>query len=663
MGSQIKLTISILISNRPDTVRKCLDSIQPLLEKVSSELILVDTGCGARVRSIIEEYTDNIVDFEWCRDFAKARNAGLERARGEWFLYLDDDEWFDDVKDIIRFFNTGEYMIYGVGLYTTRDYMRPDGSMYSDSLAARLVRLEPDIRFIYRIHECFSRAPGKAKRLNVFTHHYGYAFRTKEDARAHSARNVGLLQEELAEHPGNMRHILQLVQEYNVLGEPDKSLDLSRKAIARAESGEGIEEDYCLSSLYGNAINIYMATYRYDEAIREGEAYIRSSRTDRMVKALIAGRLAIAYVDKENYRKALDHTKDYWETCLAYRKNRDAFIGFETPVTQGCFGTERRTVILGSGVRAAVRCGEAVLAWKWFREMDWQLEKYSLDFGVIRDILKCMAGAGNRDLPYYEKMCGVLLGRQDLEGVVLETVMDCCAAAKGEAPPCSRPDGDCFYGDMEQGNVIRTVAAYANLPIGHWLVKLARLTAAAFCSERGIRCGAGEAEELALEVWETGDESLPYMRACRMPEAVRRLGGDVGHMLGKLPFSRWENELTEYFSRYAWKDTVWLWEALEESGERDSMHMLAWRAACGISRACAEAASMEKHVCVPMAEEEAYAEASVEQKSGSAVEEACGSMDAMLEGLREYSVCRIALCERIYREEVVQTMPEVLPEE
>ena len=62
MSNQILLTISILISNRPDTVRKCLDSIQPLLRKVSSELILVDTGCGEQVRGIIEEYTDNIVD-------------------------------------------------------------------------------------------------------------------------------------------------------------------------------------------------------------------------------------------------------------------------------------------------------------------------------------------------------------------------------------------------------------------------------------------------------------------------------------------------------------------------------------------------------------------------------------------------------------------------
>ena len=54
----------------------------------------------------VREYTDNIVSFDWCDDFAAARNAGLEHAKGEWFLYLDDDEWFEDVTTIIDFFQS-----------------------------------------------------------------------------------------------------------------------------------------------------------------------------------------------------------------------------------------------------------------------------------------------------------------------------------------------------------------------------------------------------------------------------------------------------------------------------------------------------------------------------------------------------------------------------
>lgn len=685
MSNHIILTVSILISNRPDTVRKCLDSIQPLLQKIPSELILVDTGCGEQVRRIIEEYTDNIVDFEWCRDFAKARNAGLERARGEWFMFMDDDEWFDDVKGIIRFFNSGEYRIYGVGLYTVRDYIRTDGSQYIDSLAARMVRLEPDIKFIYRIHECFNRAPGKAKRIDAFVHHYGYAYRTEEEAREHAARNIGLLQEELAEHPANMRYVLQLAQEYNALGEVEKSLELSLEAIERAERG-AVEEEYCLSSLYGNAINGYMVTYQYDEAIRKGEAYIKSSRTDRMVKALIAGRLATAFVDKEDYGKALGYAKEYWNTYQAYQRNRDSFISFETPVTQSCFRKEKRTPILGSGVQAALHCGEAGLAWKWFQEMDWQKDKYSLDYGVIRDILKYMAEAEPRDLPIYEKMCHVLLERRDLDEVILENIMECYGipeeAEEGGAESQQLGGGQEIGAVRKSEKPVRMISAYASLPIKHWIIKLARLTAAAFMPERRIGCSGEEAEAIALEIWEVRGESMPYMKACHMPEAVKLLGGDMGHMLGEIPFSQWEKELEEHFSRYTWKETLWLAQALEEAQEQDSMHMLAWRAACGISRASGEAAVLEQESAdMTSAKEERTQRPPLHPEDGSerAGEsqrpplhpedgterpgEVCGSVEAMMDGLKEFALCRAALCERIYREEVICEMPDVLPEE
>ena len=58
--------------------------------------------------ALLSEYTDHIVPFTWCDDFSKARNAGLKEAKGEWFLYIDDDEWFGDVQELIAFFKTRE---------------------------------------------------------------------------------------------------------------------------------------------------------------------------------------------------------------------------------------------------------------------------------------------------------------------------------------------------------------------------------------------------------------------------------------------------------------------------------------------------------------------------------------------------------------------------
>ena len=92
----IQLSISMLVSDRMETLGKCLASLKPLLTELDSELIVVFTGKNEETLELIQQYTTHIIPFTWCDDFSKARNAGLKEAKGEWFLYLDDDEWFED---------------------------------------------------------------------------------------------------------------------------------------------------------------------------------------------------------------------------------------------------------------------------------------------------------------------------------------------------------------------------------------------------------------------------------------------------------------------------------------------------------------------------------------------------------------------------------------
>ena len=53
----ITLSISLLASNRKESLERCLDSLKPLLVKIPSELIIVLTGTDADVRRIAESYT------------------------------------------------------------------------------------------------------------------------------------------------------------------------------------------------------------------------------------------------------------------------------------------------------------------------------------------------------------------------------------------------------------------------------------------------------------------------------------------------------------------------------------------------------------------------------------------------------------------------------
>jgi glycosyltransferase involved in cell wall biosynthesis len=79
-------------------------TIRPLLESVVDhfdEFVFTDTGCTDETRKILESFGDLVrergksfvmTDFEWCDDFAKARNANFRAASGKWRFFLDTDD-------------------------------------------------------------------------------------------------------------------------------------------------------------------------------------------------------------------------------------------------------------------------------------------------------------------------------------------------------------------------------------------------------------------------------------------------------------------------------------------------------------------------------------------------------------------------------------------
>lgn len=225
-----KLTISVLISNNYDNVKKCLDSVKNLMEEVDSELILTDTGCDDNVRELIEQYSEHIIDFEWCKDFSAARNVGLYEAKGEWFLYIDDDEWFEDTKAISHFLNSEESNEVNVCFYVQRNYLDVDGVKYQDHYVDRLLRVNPKLHFENRIHEAYIGIEiGEKKCLDTIANHFGYAYANEKECLEKYERNQELLELECEEKPNDMRLRYQMVinplsiNAYNIC--IDKALD------------------------------------------------------------------------------------------------------------------------------------------------------------------------------------------------------------------------------------------------------------------------------------------------------------------------------------------------------------------------------------------------------------------------------------------------------
>lgn len=80
------LSVVVLTHNDQDLIKTCLESV-----KWADELVVIDNNSTDSTREIVKTYTDKVF-IDRGNDFAIRRNLGMEKARGDWVLYLDSDE-------------------------------------------------------------------------------------------------------------------------------------------------------------------------------------------------------------------------------------------------------------------------------------------------------------------------------------------------------------------------------------------------------------------------------------------------------------------------------------------------------------------------------------------------------------------------------------------
>lgn len=227
------VTISMLISNRIDTVEKCFESFRPLLEQIPSEFIAVDTVGDEKSDGSVDvarKYADKIVHFKWCDDFAAARNAGLREARGKWLIYLDDDEWFDDAGPLIDFFSKPElYENYDRVSMMEHSYTFVSQIEYATNEFSRISVILPEAEFVDPVHEHLKGINYRNEYTikNTFIHHVGYIGKVGDKK---TDRNRKIMDKELKKHPGNLHLWLQQIA--GAGNDTDEMLKLSEKAVS-----------------------------------------------------------------------------------------------------------------------------------------------------------------------------------------------------------------------------------------------------------------------------------------------------------------------------------------------------------------------------------------------------------------------------------------------
>ena len=141
----MNLSFCTIVKNEEAALPQCLASVCDVVD----EMVVLDTGSTDNTIAIAQSFNARIYSFEWCNDFAAARNEALKYVQGNWVLVLDADEVL--VPEIIPSLRQAICSPHRLLINLVRREVGAAQSPYS--MVSRLFRRHPDIHFTRPYHE------------------------------------------------------------------------------------------------------------------------------------------------------------------------------------------------------------------------------------------------------------------------------------------------------------------------------------------------------------------------------------------------------------------------------------------------------------------------------------------------------------------------------
>lgn len=112
----IKYSVCIATYKRPDFLRKLIESllIQKKIEPGNIEIIIVDNDSNESAKTVVEKYIGKhdceiAYYIQQKKNISLTRNVALEKIRGEYIFFIDDDEYADENWMIAHINNIKKY--------------------------------------------------------------------------------------------------------------------------------------------------------------------------------------------------------------------------------------------------------------------------------------------------------------------------------------------------------------------------------------------------------------------------------------------------------------------------------------------------------------------------------------------------------------------------
>ena len=188
--TKLSLSLCMIVKNERHNLPRCLASIKPYVD----EMIVVDTGSEDDTPEIAAKHGAKVRYFQWCDDFAAARNYAISQASGDWILMPDaDEELVVDLEDFLATINSQpEVIAYKIALSEANDPSR------TPAYLIRLLRNRPDLKYTGRFHEQLryqnqylsSNQIGYLESAKIW--HYGYT--QEQILQKNITRNIPILE-------------------------------------------------------------------------------------------------------------------------------------------------------------------------------------------------------------------------------------------------------------------------------------------------------------------------------------------------------------------------------------------------------------------------------------------------------------------------------------
>lgn len=270
----------LIVKNEEENIEHCLGH----LKSVVDEQIVVDTGSTDKTVELAEKMGAKVFHFEWINDFSAARNFSIDKAKGDWIIFLDCDEYFSEdsvpnLKRQMKIFDKDKNID---GIMCKMINIDKSNNLIAvvNNISPRIFKNKKKLRYKNKIHEglynsCIRRGTvtvGDAGNALVI-YHTGYD-KGIVNEKNKIERNISMLEASILESPEDAKLHYYLSNEYFRVGKHQEAVKSAQESLVY--KNEDVREFYypliyrnILRSMDAMSSALSEMKQVFNEAIRE----------------------------------------------------------------------------------------------------------------------------------------------------------------------------------------------------------------------------------------------------------------------------------------------------------------------------------------------------------------------------------------------------------